>query len=393
MAAIVALDVPQSIAWARAYLASGADRQPLVQQLALTACRVGNDPHNQEIAQCLLEDYAKNRGFDRDRLLLACVQHTAGHRKYGDFLECGRRYGKAMGVAGSVNSDPAACPEPDGGATADAVVPVLVARCRIVSAPRVRSRSTHVSSTSSARRPTSVGEDLDLGAACVAGGLHETSHLLQLDDAVAHHAAVVEQVARRHQPVADVIGEQPVAAGARDLRSSLGSHHTWYTSSATPERTAAAGLERVADVERLLQRVDAGALRRLHGMQRLDGERQPTARHIPATPAMPSRTWARAKADVRCDGLPASAPGSAPTTSTRQDAPSVLASSTARRLSSSAARRPARIRRRIESAATVARERDAGVLRSGRAGARGPRPAPGRARGGWRACRGERRPR
>jgi len=47
----------------------------------------------------LLEDYAKNRGFDRDRLLLACVQHTAGHRKYGDFLACGRRYGRAMGVA------------------------------------------------------------------------------------------------------------------------------------------------------------------------------------------------------------------------------------------------------------------------------------------------------
>jgi len=60
---------------------------------------LGNDPHNQEIAQCLLEDYAKNRGFDRDRLLLACVQHTAVHRKYGDLLECSRRYGRAMGVA------------------------------------------------------------------------------------------------------------------------------------------------------------------------------------------------------------------------------------------------------------------------------------------------------
>jgi len=98
-AAIVALDGPQAVAWARAYLAHSADRQPLVQQLALTACRIGNDPHNQEICQCLLEDYAKNRGFDRDRLLLACVQHTAGHRKYGDFLECGRRYGRAIGVA------------------------------------------------------------------------------------------------------------------------------------------------------------------------------------------------------------------------------------------------------------------------------------------------------
>jgi hypothetical protein len=100
MAAILALDGPQAVAWARAYLASSGDRQTLVQQLALTACRLGNDPHNQEIAQCLLEDYAKNRSFDRDRLLLACVQHTAVHRKYGDFLECGRRYGRAMGVAG-----------------------------------------------------------------------------------------------------------------------------------------------------------------------------------------------------------------------------------------------------------------------------------------------------
>src|SRR5262249_31087010 len=99
MAAIVALDGAQAVAWTRAYLAGGGDRQPLVQQLALTACRLGNDPHNQEIAQCLLEDYGKNRGFDRDRMLLACVQHTAMHRKYGDFLECGRRFGRAMGVA------------------------------------------------------------------------------------------------------------------------------------------------------------------------------------------------------------------------------------------------------------------------------------------------------
>jgi hypothetical protein len=102
MAAIVALDGAQAVAWTRAYLAGGGDRRPLVAQLALTACRIGNDPHNQEIAQCLLEDYGKNRGFDRDRILLACVQHTAVHRKYGDFLECGRRYGRAMEVASLV---------------------------------------------------------------------------------------------------------------------------------------------------------------------------------------------------------------------------------------------------------------------------------------------------
>ncbi|MFM9939604.1 MAG: hypothetical protein ACKVP7_08920 [Hyphomicrobiaceae bacterium] len=100
VAATVALDGPQAIAWTRAYLAAGGDTVPLTQQLALCASRIGNDPHNQELGQLLLEDYAKNRAFDRDRLLLACVQHTAVHRKYGDFLESSRRYGKAMGLAG-----------------------------------------------------------------------------------------------------------------------------------------------------------------------------------------------------------------------------------------------------------------------------------------------------
>ena len=97
VAAISALDVPQAVASTRAYLAQSADRNSLVQQLTLIACRIGNDPHNQEIALCLLEDYAKNRGFDRDRILLACVQHTAGHRKYGDFFEASDRFGRAMG--------------------------------------------------------------------------------------------------------------------------------------------------------------------------------------------------------------------------------------------------------------------------------------------------------
>jgi hypothetical protein len=98
IAAILALDGPQAVAWTRAYLSTGADTKPLVRELALVACRIGNDPHNQELAQCLLEDYGKNRGFDRDRLLLACVQHTAVHRKYGDFLEASRRYGNALGI-------------------------------------------------------------------------------------------------------------------------------------------------------------------------------------------------------------------------------------------------------------------------------------------------------
>jgi len=97
--AILALDGVQAVGWTRAYLDSGADRAPLIARLALVATRIGNDPHNQEIAQCLLDDWRRNRAPGRDWLLLGCVQHTARHRKYGDFLEAGRRFGVALDVA------------------------------------------------------------------------------------------------------------------------------------------------------------------------------------------------------------------------------------------------------------------------------------------------------
>jgi hypothetical protein len=97
--ALAAFDPTQSVAWTRAYLESGADRAPLVQSLALMATRFGNDPHNQEIPQCLLQDYGKNQCADRDRLLLACAHISAGHRKYGDTFEAARRFGEAMGLS------------------------------------------------------------------------------------------------------------------------------------------------------------------------------------------------------------------------------------------------------------------------------------------------------
>jgi len=98
VAATIALDGPQAIAWARAYLDGNGDPMQLGRQIALCASRIGNDPHNQELGQLLVEDYHRNRSFDRDRLLLAGIQHTAVHRKYGDFLEASHRFGKAMGV-------------------------------------------------------------------------------------------------------------------------------------------------------------------------------------------------------------------------------------------------------------------------------------------------------
>jgi hypothetical protein len=97
-AALGALDPVAAVAWTKAYLDSGEDRSLLVQRLALMAARFGNDPHNQEIPQCLLEDYAKNRCSDRDRLLLAAAHVSAAHRKYGDTFEASRRFGEAMGL-------------------------------------------------------------------------------------------------------------------------------------------------------------------------------------------------------------------------------------------------------------------------------------------------------
>jgi hypothetical protein len=97
-AAQVAMKPPESVAWTRAYLDGGHDRARLVGTLALCALKHGNDTHNQEIALCLLDDYRRNPHGERERLLLACAQHTAGHQKYGDTLEPYRRYLEALGL-------------------------------------------------------------------------------------------------------------------------------------------------------------------------------------------------------------------------------------------------------------------------------------------------------
>jgi hypothetical protein len=95
-AAQVALKPDESRAWVQAYLDGGHDRAPLVELLALAAVRAGNDPHNQEIGLCLLEDYGHSGAYDRDTLLLACAHHTAGHQKFGDPLEAYRRFTEAV---------------------------------------------------------------------------------------------------------------------------------------------------------------------------------------------------------------------------------------------------------------------------------------------------------
>ncbi len=94
--ALLALRPEEAVDLTAAYLKGGFDRAPLVEELATAACKLGNDPHNQELGLCLLEDYGHTQAADRDRLLLASAQHTAGHRKYGDPLEAYRRFAEAF---------------------------------------------------------------------------------------------------------------------------------------------------------------------------------------------------------------------------------------------------------------------------------------------------------
>jgi hypothetical protein len=89
----------EAMDWTAAYLRSGADRAPLIQTLAVGSAKAGNDPHNQELGTCLLDDYGHSTAADRDRLLLASAKHTAGHRKYGSHLDAWRRYADAFGLA------------------------------------------------------------------------------------------------------------------------------------------------------------------------------------------------------------------------------------------------------------------------------------------------------
>lgn len=96
--AMLAFKGPEGVDWARAYLDADGDKDALRTCIALTAARIGNDPHNQELGQLTVEDYAKNDGPGRDMVAFAGIQHTACHRKYGDVLEASRRFGHALGV-------------------------------------------------------------------------------------------------------------------------------------------------------------------------------------------------------------------------------------------------------------------------------------------------------
>jgi hypothetical protein len=90
--AILAFDVPRTTAIAKAYLESGADRRAYMTQVAITACKFQDDPHNQKITHSTFEEYALNSTHLRDRLLLATVRLLAGWPKMPGERECYARY-------------------------------------------------------------------------------------------------------------------------------------------------------------------------------------------------------------------------------------------------------------------------------------------------------------
>ena len=92
--AIMAFDFPRATAVANAYLQSGADRNPLLGSLAVTACKFQDDPHNQKISHSTFEEYQHNSTHLRDRLLLATARLLAGWPKMPGERDCYGRYMK-----------------------------------------------------------------------------------------------------------------------------------------------------------------------------------------------------------------------------------------------------------------------------------------------------------
>jgi len=63
--ALLARNTEESLALVSAYVDNRLPQADLVQRLAVASAKFGNDPHNQEICLCLLEDYAQSTAVDR----------------------------------------------------------------------------------------------------------------------------------------------------------------------------------------------------------------------------------------------------------------------------------------------------------------------------------------
>jgi hypothetical protein len=92
--AILAFDIPRATAVASAYLKRGGDRRAYQAQVALTACKFQDDPHNQKITHSSFEEYGHNSTHLRDRLLVSPVRLLAGWPKMPGERECFARWEK-----------------------------------------------------------------------------------------------------------------------------------------------------------------------------------------------------------------------------------------------------------------------------------------------------------
>ena len=104
---MLARNTEESLALVSAYVHSAFPQSDLVQRLAVASAKFGNDPHNQEICLCLLEDYVQSTAVDRVKLLYGCVTNLTGYRKYGNHLEAYNRYAEAFGLPSHAESAPA----------------------------------------------------------------------------------------------------------------------------------------------------------------------------------------------------------------------------------------------------------------------------------------------
>jgi hypothetical protein len=108
--------------------------------------------------------------------------------------------------------------------------------------------------------PPIIREDLDLGIAGITLRLDRAPQRSDVDDSVAHHTAVVEDVLGRHQPVADVEGQDAVAARARDLVHHLRIPPDVIDVERDTDAARTPRIKPIADIECLLDCVHAGAV-------------------------------------------------------------------------------------------------------------------------------------
>ncbi|MBS0643446.1 MAG: hypothetical protein JSS43_26580 [Proteobacteria bacterium] len=92
--AILAFDISLSTAVANAYIQGGGDQTRYMQDVAITACKFQDDPHNQKISHSTFEEFEHNTTHLRHKLLLASVRLLAGWPKMPGERDCYARFMK-----------------------------------------------------------------------------------------------------------------------------------------------------------------------------------------------------------------------------------------------------------------------------------------------------------